>query len=72
MFHSNVNIICIFTKISGSTINVKTKNGSWLYSRVVCIYNIIIHVDQVYFKCKEVWGLGLRPNIKVRYLVLAK
>jgi len=25
-------------------------------------FTIIIHVDQVDFRYKEVWGLGLRPN----------
>ena len=38
--------LCIFTKISWSTINFKTENGSQLITKY---YAFTIHVDQVNF-----------------------
>ena len=45
-YNFTVTVIWIFTKISWSTINFKTENGSWLITEY---YAFTIRVDQVNF-----------------------
>ena len=59
--------LCIFTKISRSTINLKTENGSRLITEY---YAFTIRVDQANF-LREKFGVSAYSRISTVYVIMS-